>query len=1286
MPFRNFGKSLRSRTLLSFICALIPLFLLLGGVVEILLLPWIESRTRKELANVTELLSHAVRAGASVAIRNHLKGIAEHNREIARHHLDLAEQGLLDRDEAIRRLRRILLSQKVGDTGYLYCIDSRGIAVVHPAPDVQGTDNTRFAFVREQMRRREGYIEYDWKNPDEGMPRPKALYMVYFEPLDWIISASSYRSEFSKLLDPADFQDAVLSLRFGTSGYAYVIDGNGDVLIHPSISDFNVFAEGGKEAGFVRTMLEQGVGFIQYDWRNPSEPQPRRKLAAFATIPELGWTVVSSAYRNEVMRPVRTARTVAYAGMALLILGGAAAAFFLSARLSRPLEAMVRRLDDNARRGREEPLPVGGADEIVRLAREFNEYIDLLRERNAEIGRQRAKYQSLFETAPDAVFLVRGRVVVDCNPATCDLFRGSRASLIGKTVLDLSPPTQANGGSSADRAERILASCREGTVQTFGWTHQALDGTLFEAEVRLKAFGEDGGDPLVVAFMRDVTERIQAERALRESEFFLKSVLESVQEGISILNPDLTIRHVNPIMADWYRERLPLVGNRCHEVYHGRSAPCDGCPALRCLRTGRVERTEVPGIPGSELEWLELFTYPMVHPDTGEITGIVEFVRDITARKRNEVALRESEARFRAMIQSSADMIFIVGPDNRIGYVSPSVTRILGYPPDALVGANAFERVHPDDLAIVREELGQVFDFENDGLPTEFRFRKADGEWVVMEALGSNQMELPSLGGVVITARDITRRKRIEQALRENEENLRVTLASIGDGVIAADTDRCVTRMNPVAETLTGWPAAEAAGKPLATVFSISDIDTRRPIEDVANRALSAEPALETAPHRLLLSRNGPEYRIAHSGAPIRDDSGRIRGIVIVFRDVTEEYALQEELHQSRKMDAVGQLAGGVAHDFNNMLGGIMGAADVLKLKLRDDADFRRFLDMIADSVQRASDLTAKLLTFARKQSIGSTPVDVHDAVREAVSLLENTIDRRIRLESHLDADASVVVGDLSQLQNAFLNLGINAAHAMPDGGTLTFLSRRVDLSPLDCSTDLFDLRPGSYVEIEIRDTGCGIPAKHLSRIFDPFFTTKPEGKGTGLGLSAVFGTVRRHGGAVRVYSEEGRGTVFRIWLPVAEGRAVPAAPSLEAVSGNGRVLVVDDEPVMRATAEAILTELGYEVLLAENGREGLARFQETHAEIDLVLLDMIMPEMNGRDCFLAMREIDPRVRVVLSSGFTLDEDLDDLREKGLRGFVRKPYRVATLSHALADALFGEGETGTRQSGGRGNI
>jgi PAS domain S-box-containing protein len=1273
MPPRNPGTSLRSRILFSFLWALLPLFALLVVAVEALLVPWIEIRAREELANATGLLSDAVHAGASVAIRNHLKAIAEQNREIARHHLQLVEQGVLDRDEAISRIRRILLSQTVGESGYVYCIDSGGVAVVHPNPGVEGTDNTRFAFVREQMRRKEGYIEYDWRNPGEESPRPKALYMVHFEPLDWIISASSYRSEFSRLLDRADFREAVLSLRFGTSGYAYVVNADGDVLIHPAISDFNVFGQAEVAAEFVRTMLERGSGFIEYDWGNPDEPRPRRKLAAFDTIPELGWTVVSSAYRDEVMGPVRTARSAAYGGMALLMLAGTGAAFFLSVRLSRPMEAMVRRLDENARSGREDPLPVPDADEMGRLAREFNRYLAILRDRNAEIRREQLRYRTLFETGPDAIFLLRGREIFDCNPATLEIFRGSRETLIGMSILDLSPPTQPSGESSAVLARRIIEACRGGAVRTFEWTHRALDGADFEAEVRLKRFGEEEGEPLFVAFMRDATERKRAERALRESESFLKSVLESVQEGIGILNPDLTIRHVNPVMEQWYRDRMPLVGKRCHEVYHERPDPCPRCPALRALRSGGVEREEVPGIPGSDVEWLELFTYPMENPETGEIDGIVEFVRDITARKRAETALRESEERFRAMIQSSGDMIFVVGPDNVIAYESPSISRILGYPPGALVGTDAFSRVHPDDLELVAAEMAEVFRSENDGLPTEFRFRRADGEWIVMEALASNQLNLPSLRGIVVTARDITRRKEIERALRENEENLRVTLASIGDAVIATDTAGRVTRMNPVAETLTGRSATEAKGKPLDAVFSIVDARTREPAENPVRQVLSEDRIVGLADHTLLLSGNGAEYRIADSGAPIRDDAGRTLGVVIVFRDITEEHAIQEELHQSRKMDAVGQLAGGVAHDFNNMLGGIMGAAEMLKLKLRDRPEPERFLDMIVSSVQRASDLTAKLLAFARKQPVGSTPVDVHVAVRETLSLLENTIDRRIRLESRLEADESVVIGDLSQIQNAFLNLGINASQAMPDGGSLVFATRRLDLSPADCKTGAFDLSPGPFIEIEVRDTGRGIPAKDLPRIFEPFFTTKPQGEGTGLGLAAVFGTVRRHEGAVTVYSEESRGTVFRVWLPIAANRVVRAAPPAEPVSGSGRVLVVDDEPVMRATAEAILEELGYEILLAEDGRAGLECFAERHAEIDLVLLDMVMPEMNGRDCFLEMRKIDPDARVVLSSGFTLDEDLDDLRKRGLRGFVRKPYRVADLSLALARAR-AEGE------------
>lgn len=507
------------------------------------------------------------------------------------------------------------------------------------------------------------------------------------------------------------------------------------------------------------------------------------------------------------------------------------------------------------------------------------------------------------------------------------------------------------------------------------------------------------------------------------------------------------------------------------------------------------------------------------------------------------------------------------------------------------------------------------------------------------------------------------------EELQQSEENLRITLDSIGDAVIATDTLGQVVRMNPMAEKLTGWSREDAEGQPLEEVFHIIGEESRQPLASPVERILASGDIAVLDPGTLLLTRNGKELKIADSGAPIYNSSGGTIGVVLVFRDVTEEQAIQEQLRQSQKMEAVGLLAGGVAHDFNNMLGGILGAAELLARHLPDDPKSEKFLHMITDSAERAAELTANLLSFARKQPISSTPIDVHVALRNTVSLLKNTLDRRVEIDVDLAAEASVVVGDLSQLQNAFLNLGINASQAMPEGGRLSVVTRVISLDEAYCEMSSFELTPGPYLEIEFQDTGCGIEKSNLGQIFDPFFTTKSSGKGTGLGLASVLGTLQQHKGAVNVYTELGEGTAFHLFLPLVKQEAFHLNTATELVPGKGRILIVDDEAVMRATAGAILESLGYEILVAEDGRRGLALFEQRWQEIDLVLMDMIMPEMNGRDCFAEMRKIDPSVRVLLSSGFTRVDDLNDLRAAGLMGFIRKPYYSSALSRVVAAAL-----------------
>ena len=396
-----------------------------------------------------------------------------------------------------------------------------------------------------------------------------------------------------------------------------------------------------------------------------------------------------------------------------------------------------------------------------------------------------------------------------------------------------------------------------------------------------------------------------------------------------------------------------------------------------------------------------------------------------------------------------------------------------------------------------------------------------------------------SLIGILGTFEDITERIQVQEELRQSEENLRITLQAIGDAVIVTDTNSCITRMNPVSEKLTGWHEKEALGSKLIEIFNITENESSDPATNPVESIVATGTISSLPKSTKLVSRNKSELDIAYSGAPILSTDNEIVGVVIVFRDVTRELEIQRQLHQGQKLDAIGLLASGIAHDFNNMLGGIIGSAELLQHHLTGDPVSEKYLSITMDSAKRAADLANKLLAFSRQQTISSTPVNVHQAVSEALSLLENTIDKRIRIETNFAAEASMVVGDKAQLMNVFLNLGINASHAMKSGGLLSFDSKITDLSRTYCEVSPFDLTPGSYIEVEVRDTGCGIPQNVLHRIFDPFFTTKDQGEGTGLGLAAAYGTIQQHKGAITVYSEQNIGTCFHLYFPLVKDRCL---------------------------------------------------------------------------------------------------------------------------------------------------
>ena len=418
-----------------------------------------------------------------------------------------------------------------------------------------------------------------------------------------------------------------------------------------------------------------------------------------------------------------------------------------------------------------------------------------------------------------------------------------------------------------------------------------------------------------------------------------------------------------------------------------------------------------------------------------------------------------------------------------------------------------------------------------------------------------------------------------------------------------------------------------------------------------------------------ILAKNGQEKLLSWTNSSLNDDHGQPIMVICFGADITKRKKIEDQLYQSRKMDAIGQLAGGIAHDFNNIIASILGSAEVLQNMEGNNREHMEFIDMIIKDSKRAASLTGKLLTFSRKEPRSFTAVDINQVIHNTVTILQRSIDKRINITIRYNAPHSIVQGNDSLLTNALLNIGINASQAMLNGGQLEFTTSLVILDEAYCKTSRFNINPGEHLKIEIRDEGPGILPENLGNVFDPFFTTKKRGKGTGLGLSVVYGIIQDHNAAIGVYSELEVGTTFYIYLPISTETLTPKKPPLEVRMGSGTILVVDDEQNIRSFLKAMIQSMGYTVLLAENGQEAVEIFQKKHENIDLVMLDMIMPVMGGKETYYKLRAIQSDCKIIISSGYSKNIDLVILEGQGLSGFIRKPYQKVELSQMLTSLL-----------------
>jgi PAS domain S-box-containing protein len=633
------------------------------------------------------------------------------------------------------------------------------------------------------------------------------------------------------------------------------------------------------------------------------------------------------------------------------------------------------------------------------------------------------------------------------------------------------------------------------------------------------------------------------------------------------------------------------------------------------------------------------------------LAGIIE-------RKRARAAAGESERRFGALIANALDLITVLDDKGVATFVSPSIRAILGYSPEEYVGRDAFSFVHEEDRPAAQEAFGRALAQPGSKQSAEFRYRRKDGSWVYLQSFGS-ALQLPEGRRVIVNSRDLTERRRVEQELTR----LATAIEQTGESVVITDAEGRIEYVNPAFLRASGYSREEALGRNPRFLKSGKH-------DDAFYRGLWETVSAGKVWRGRITNRrkDGALYEDDTVISPVRDAEGRLTHFVAVRRDVSESVRLEEQLRQSQKMESLGLLAGGVAHDFNNMLTLIMGYNEYIADALGPEHALLPFARSVRKAADGAAAMTRQLLAFSRRRVLAPRVFDLNAAVAETGRMLRRLVGESIDFRIDLHSELCPVKADPGQLDQIVLNLVVNARDAMPGGGRLEVETAGVVL-PDDDSRAGSSLPPGRYVRLSVRDTGTGMDPAVRERIFEPFYTTKAPGKGTGLGLSTVYGIVRQSSGHIDVESVLGKGTTFRVYLPRAEEpiETLPARPGGDGRSGGETILLVEDDGDLRELVEKTLRRYGYRVFAAGDGPAALDAARRHPGEIHLLLADVLLPGMSGIELSRRFPAVSPATKVLFVSGFA-NTGVWELLPRGAR-LLDKPFTGDKLVESVRRAL-----------------
>jgi len=881
------------------------------------------------------------------------------------------------------------------------------------------------------------------------------------------------------------------------------------------------------------------------------------------------------------------------------------------------------------------------------------------------------KYRLLIDNSHEVIYTLTPQgVFTFVSPAWTALLGYPVAEAVGKQFWQFVHP------DDVDKCEAFL----ERTIET-GQRETGIEYRVRHADGSWR-WHNTNGSPL-----RDSTGTITGFEGCagditlrRRAEEELKSTLERLKDGEATLSAAVNAIHDSLIMID--HQGTVLLSNTIGAERLGKSVPdlLDTClydhlpPDVAALRKEHFDTTFKTGEPVHFEDvrsgrYFESYCCPIVD-EGGKISRAVIFAREITAHKLAQERLKQQSN----AMEASADGMAILNKDQKYVYLNRAHVMIYGYDTAEELLGQTWHILYDGDE---QQRFDQVImpEFKRNGRwQGEATGRRKDG------SLFPEEVSLTALddGGLICIARDITERNMAEKELRTTHQRLFDIIEFLPDATFVIDEEKKVVAWNHACEEMTGVHKEEIIGKG-DYAYSVPFYGERRPIliDHVtidSNELQQKYTSIERNEHLLYAEAFTPKVHggkgaiLSGKASPLFDRTGKVAGAIESIRDITAVKQLETSLRQAQKMESIGTLAGGIAHDFNNILTSLMGYASLIQMKMDDGNPLQAHVSQILSASQKAADLTRSLLTFSRKQPVTLLPLDINDTIEEMKKLLTRLLTEDIELRTSLTKDDTVIMADRSQVDQILFNLVTNARDAMPKGGTLIIETGITDMDDGFTGAHGFG-KPGRYLLLTVSDTGTGMDQATKEKIFDPFFTTKETGKGTGLGLATVYGVVKQHNGYITAYSELGHGTTFRVYLPAAYARVNQEQHDTAPVrTGSETILIAEDDKEVRHFIHESLEHCGYKTIEAIDGQDAINKFQQ-HRDVDLVIVDSVMPKKNGREVCQQIRAIDPNIKVLFTSGYTKDIVLD----KGIADkefdFIAKPLSLTGLLQKVREVL-----------------